>query len=212
MHDRGEHDPRGRAGGIDAEGVARAAALAICIALHAAVLVLLDAPGEPAPRVDPRPIAATFVEVAPAPPPSPPPPAPASPAPPPAARAPASAAAPALPASASAPDPDSDPAPGPATPTAEPGGWRDSTLDRGVRIGSDRPQAARGLPGQPPPHALPFRMRSPPSPRDVVEGIGALFGGGPVDPCPQLRSRQAGTDPADIAEAAAAAARWNCPP
>ncbi|ASR42661.1 hypothetical protein BEN78_03875 [Xanthomonas citri pv. mangiferaeindicae] len=40
-----------------------------------------------------------------------------------------------------------------------------------------------------------FAMRAPISAQDVVEGIGALvFGGGPTDPCPQIRRNLANAD------------------
>ncbi|KLI99410.1 hypothetical protein [Luteimonas sp. FCS-9] len=40
-----------------------------------------------------------------------------------------------------------------------------------------------------------FAMREPISAQDVVEGIGALlFGGGPTDPCPQIRRNLANAD------------------
>ncbi|MCD9029369.1 hypothetical protein LDO26_14315 [Luteimonas sp. BDR2-5] len=46
-----------------------------------------------------------------------------------------------------------------------------------------------------------FAMREPLSPQDVVNGIGALlFGGGPTDPCPQIRHNIASGDQAMVAE------------
>ena len=48
---------------------------------------------------------------------------------------------------------------------------------------------------RPPPRADGrFAMRDPLSAQDVVNGIGALFGGGPSDPCPRIRQHLANAD------------------
>lgn len=48
---------------------------------------------------------------------------------------------------------------------------------------------------RPPPRADGrFAMHGPVSAQDVVNGIGALFGGGPSDPCPRIREHLANAD------------------
>lgn len=59
-------------------------------------------------------------------------------------------------------------------------------------VGSFAPDPLRH---RPPPRADGrFAMHGPVSAQDVVNGIGALFGGGPSDPCPRIREHLANAD------------------
>lgn len=58
-----------------------------------------------------------------------------------------------------------------------------------------------------------FAMRDPLSAQDVVNGIGALFGGGPSDPCPRIRQNLANANMGagrELAEEEIRRLRRNC--
>ena len=174
-------------------GRARAVALGTTLLVHLALGVALWRLTGDAPRPA-RPESALRVVWIDAPPPSPPPVTAAQT--PPRSR-PATAAAPPPPSRRQPPALQAVDVPAPPVVDVPP--RRPSLQDQARALARDTTPAGDFAPDplrhRPPPRADGrFAMQGPVSAQDVVNGIGALFGGGPSDPCPRIREHLANAD------------------